>query len=85
MPKNLSALKRIQVTSRNRIQNKKYKVAIKKSVKRYLLSVKEGNKLKVKFSLSVLYQKIDKAINKGVIHKNAGSRKKSRLAAIFYN
>nr|YP_009399106.1 ribosomal protein S20 [Taenioma perpusillum]ARW68503.1 ribosomal protein S20 [Taenioma perpusillum] len=85
MPKNLSALKRVQVTSRNRLQNKKYKVAIKKSVKKYLLNIKGGQEEAVKFFLSVLYQKIDKAIKKGIVHKNAGSRKKSRLAAIFHN
>nr|QCI07707.1 ribosomal protein S20 [Nitophyllum punctatum] len=85
MPKNLSSIKRISITSRNRLRNKKYKLAIKKSIKKYLFSVKSVDSTKISNlenldNLSFIYQKIDKAIKRGVIHKNKGARKKARLA-----
>nr|YP_009395994.1 ribosomal protein S20 [Dasya naccarioides]ARW65180.1 ribosomal protein S20 [Dasya naccarioides] len=78
MPNNLSASKRAKLASRNYSRNKTYKVAIKKSIKRYLLNLNNpDNTLK---NLSIVYQKIDKAVKKRVLHKNKGARKKSRLA-----
>nr|QCI06438.1 ribosomal protein S20 [Dictyurus purpurascens] len=91
MSKNLSAIKRIQLSLRNRFRNKKYKLAIKKSVKKCLLEVKEKNINNVNFNnnnlknLSTAYKKIDQAVKKGVLHKNKGARKKSQLAKIIKN
>lgn len=86
MKKNLSAIKRTQVSIRNRVQNKIYKSAIKVSIKKFLLNFDKYGKIKSKSlsieALSVVYKKIDKAISKGVIHKNKGSRQKSRLAKL---
>nr|QCI06050.1 ribosomal protein S20 [Delesseria sanguinea] len=78
MSKNLSAIKRDQLTLRNCSQNKKYKLAIKKSIKRYLLNLKDNENLLN--NLSIVYQKIDKAVKRGVLHKNKGARIKARLA-----
>ena len=83
MSNNLSATKRVKLAARNCSQNRKYKLAIKKSIKRYLFHLddpKETSK-----NLSIVYQKIDKAINKGILHKNNGSRKKARLAKMINN
>nr|QCI06885.1 ribosomal protein S20 [Halydictyon mirabile] len=83
MPKNLSAIKRVQIGKRNRLQNKKYKLLIKKSIKKYLLSIKNNNN---QFSsLSNVYKCIDKAIKHKIIHKNKGARKKSKLAKMINN
>nr|QCI05862.1 ribosomal protein S20 [Dasysiphonia japonica] len=81
MPNNLSATKRVKLASRNYSRNKTYKLAIKKSIKRYLLNLDDSdNTLK---NLSIVYQKIDKAIKKRVLHRNTGARKKSRLAKMM--
>ena len=81
MPNNLSATKRVQLASRNYSRNKTYKLAIKKSIKRYLLNLDDSDStLK---NLSIVYQKIDKAVKKRVLHKNKGARKKSRLAKMI--
>lgn len=83
MSKNLSAVKRAKVALRNRSQNKKYKIAIKKSIKKYLLNIhinKEDNTLT---DLSLVYKNIDKAVKKGVWHKNKANRKKSRLSKMI--
>lgn len=79
MSKNLSAIKRVKISLRNRIRNKKYKLAIKKSVKKYLLDIKINNLDNIYINLSSIYTKIDKAVKKGIIHKNKAARQKSRL------
>nr|QCI04862.1 ribosomal protein S20 [Bornetia secundiflora] len=86
MKKNLSAIKKTQLALRNNSINKIYKSAIKTSIKKYLLTINNKDKFYLDDSLaylSIVYQKIDKAITKGIIHKNKGARKKSRLAKIL--
>ncbi|MEM6451384.1 MAG: 30S ribosomal protein S20 [Cyanobacteria bacterium P01_D01_bin.105] len=82
-----SALKRIRISERNRLRNKAYKSAVKTLTKRYQEAVAENeanpseeNSQLVQERLSAAYSKIDKAVKRGVIHKNAGARRKSRLA-----
>ena len=82
-----SAIKRIQITERNRLRNSSYKSAVKTLMKKCFGAIaiyganpspellEEANK-----SMSAAYSKIDKAVKRGVLHKNNGSRKKSRLA-----
>lgn len=83
MPKNLSAIKKHQISLRNRARNKMYKSVIKTLSKKYLLNLKNASKLDsktYKSDLSAVYRKIDKAVKKGVLHKNSGARKKALLA-----
>lgn len=42
-------------------------------------------KLEVDKRMSEAYSKIDKAVKRGVIHRNNGSRKKARLAKYLKN
>jgi small subunit ribosomal protein S20 len=82
-----SALKRAEIAERNRLRNKAYKSAVKTLMKKYFSSVEAyaANpttelKQEVEVKMSEAYSKIDKAVKKGVLHPNNGSRKKSRLA-----
>nr|QCI05718.1 ribosomal protein S20 [Cryptopleura ramosa] len=81
MQKNLSVLKKNRITLRNRYLNKKYKSGIKISVKKLLISIKNAENIVE--NLSIVYKKIDKAVKKGVIHKNTAARKKSRLVKMI--
>nr|YP_010985988.1 ribosomal protein S20 [Grateloupia asiatica]WOL36906.1 ribosomal protein S20 [Grateloupia asiatica] len=84
MPKNLSALKKTQISLRNRVRNKMYKSAIKTLTKKYITSLKQSKDVSVyKSNLAAVYQKIDKAVKRGIIHKNTASRKKSLLAKLI--
>ena len=82
-----SAIKRIRVAERNRLRNKAYKSAVKTLTKRYHEALEadasapseESGKL-VRERMSAAVSKIDKAVKRGVLHKNAGARRKSRLA-----
>ena len=83
MPKNLAAIKRIQIASRNNLRNKSYKSSIKTMIKKVLFQI-NSNELLSFNELTILvaraYSKIDKAVKKGVIPKNNAARKKSMLA-----
>jgi small subunit ribosomal protein S20 len=82
-----SAIKRVQITERNRLRNKSYKSAVKTLIKRYLTAVNEYGAnptpetlQEVQQRMAVAYSRIDKAVKRGVLHPNNGARKKSRLA-----
>lgn len=81
-----SAQKRIQVAERNRLRNRAYKSAVKTLTKRYHAALDsyaadptpDGMTL-AQQELSAAFSKIDRAVKRGVYHKNSGSRRKSRL------
>ncbi|OLP16444.1 30S ribosomal protein S20 [Leptolyngbya sp. 'hensonii'] len=85
-----SAIKRVQIAERNRLQNKSYKSAIRTLMKKFFAAVEayssnpapEQEQL-VRSSMSEAYSKIDKAVKCGVLHRNNGARKKSRLARVL--
>nr|YP_010198407.1 ribosomal protein S20 [Gracilaria pachydermatica]UAD86823.1 ribosomal protein S20 [Gracilaria pachydermatica] len=84
MSKNISAVKKNQISLRNKYRNKSYKSAIKTLTKKYMLSLDDVLSVNQNYDymlqLSAIYKKIDKAVIKGILHKNNGSRKKSILA-----
>lgn len=81
-----SAYKRIEIAERNRLRNRAYKSTVKTLIKKALISINNLNKdneSTVKSLISLTYSKIDKAIQKGIIHSNNGDSKKSSLAKAF--
>lgn len=75
-----SAQKRILVAERNHERNVAAKSEIKTAVKKVLTSVKDGLVEEAKENLKQAYRLYDKAVGKGILHKNTAARKKSRLA-----
>nr|SCW22984.1 Ribosomal protein S20 [Nemalion sp. H.1444] len=89
MAKNASVMKSITVANRNNNSNKIYKSTIKTLTKKFLLSsqkssTEEDAKL-LRSKLSSLYSQIDKAVKRGVLHRNNASRKKAFLAKFLAN
>lgn len=81
MPNNLSSIRRLRISSRNRLRNKIYKSSVKTLMKKTIDSINNiniNNETKKQY-LSNAYSRIDKAIKKHIIPKNQGSRKKSKL------
>jgi len=81
-----SSYKRIEIAERNRLRNKAYKSTVKTLIKKTLIAInastnKDSSLVKELISLS--YSKIDKAVQKGVIHSNNGNSKKSFLSKAF--
>ena len=81
-----SALKRIQITERNRLHNRSYKSASKTFMKKYFTALdayasEQSSEAmeEVRRCLSAAYSKIDKSIKRGVLHPNTGARQKARM------
>ena len=67
------------------MQNLDVKTSVKKTIKTYLVSVKENNMSEAENNLKTVYKKLDKAAKKGIIHKNTASRRKSRYSKELKN
>lgn len=74
-----SSKKRILIMERNEARNVAFKSSIKTAIKKALELGKAGDKKALDAALSKVYQLCDKAVSKGVLHKNTAARKKSRL------
>lgn len=74
-----SSKKRILTAERNRLRNVAFKTSIKTAVKKVVEAAQGEDKEVLSGALSRAYQLCDKAVSKGVLHKNTAARKKSRL------
>ncbi len=75
-----SAKKALRQSLKKKKFNLKRKEAMKDIVKKIKKLLAEGGKDEAQKLLSAAYKAIDKAAKRGVIKKEAASRKKSRLA-----
>lgn len=80
MPNIKSAVKRVKTSEKKRLRNASQKSALRTAIKSYETTVAGGNAEASKEALILAQKKLDKAVTKGLIHKNAANRKKSRLA-----
>ena len=83
MPNIKSAKKRVKVTEVKTLQNKMFKTGLKTSVKKYKAALAEGNKELASKTYLDAVSKIDKAVSKGILHKNNAARKKSQFTLML--
>ena len=74
-----SAKKRVLIAEANRQRNVAFKSSIKTAIKKALALATGEDKDALSASISKVYQLCDKAVSKGILHKNTAARKKSRL------
>lgn len=74
-----SAKKRILTAEANRQRNVAFKTSIKSAIKKALALATESDKEALSLAISNVYKLCDKAVSKGILHKNTAARKKSRL------
>ena len=74
-----SAKKRVLVAEENRQRNVAFKTSIKTAIKKALALAEAADKDALSAAISKVYQLCDKAVSKGILHKNTAARKKSRL------
>ncbi|WP_409301788.1 30S ribosomal protein S20 [Peribacillus sp. SCS-155] len=80
MPNIKSAIKRVKTSDERRAHNATVKSTMRTAVKTAENALAGDNKDAAKEALLKAGTKLDKAASKGLIHKNAAARKKSRLA-----
>ena len=83
MPNIKSAKKRVKVTEVKTLQNKMFKSAMKTSVKKYKAAVDAGNKYLAEKTYADAVAMVDRAVTKGILHKNNAARKKSQFTRLL--
>ena len=78
MPNIKSAIQRVKVNEKKNLRNRMIKSAMKTQLKKFDAALSAGEVDAA--LLSATQAAVDKAVTKGVIHKNAANRKKARLA-----
>ena len=79
MPNIKSAKKRMRSNAKKADVNTLVSSSMKTAVKKVEKEIKAGNKKEAEANLNVALQRIDKATNSGLVHKNKAARLKSRL------
>ena len=81
MPNHKSAEKRVRQNERRRDINRSNRTRVRTSVKKLRGALADGDAQDIKTALPMTMSEIDKAVQKGVLHRNAAARHKSRLTA----
>ncbi|KGE99006.1 30S ribosomal protein S20 [Actinomyces sp. S6-Spd3] len=75
-----SQIKRIRTNEKRRQRNLAVKSELKTLVRRTREAVEAGDKEAAIEALRIASRKLDKAVSKGVIHRNQAANRKSKLA-----
>ena len=74
--------KRIHRAERERLENRRYTSTIKTYFRRLEAAVDAGDAGAAETEHNELISQIDRAVQRGALHRNTGARKKSRAAAL---
>ena len=78
-----SAQKRMRSDKRKNLRNRMVKTGVKTAVKKYTLAL--GSDLKAApIAMGAASSALDKAVSKGIMHRNTANRKKARMARALY-
>ena len=75
-----SQIKRIGTNAKAAERNKAVKSELKTAIRAAREAVAGGDKAKAAEAVSIASKKLDKAVSKGVIHKNQAANRKSSIA-----
>ena len=79
MANHKSAEKRVRQTERRKEVNRRNRSRLRTQIKSLRAAIEDGDQDQAKALLAQTVSVIDKSIQKGVIHRNAAARYKSRL------
>ena len=83
MPNIKSAKKRMRSSVKKTEVNTIIDSSMRTAIKKFEKEVKAGNKSEASNNLNIAIQRIDKAMNAGLVHKNKAARLKSRLVKMM--
>lgn len=78
-----SAAKRAEIAKIRTLRNASIKSSVKTATRRFLEALNTASAEDAKATLVKACRALDKAVTKGVLHKNAAARRKSRLTLKF--
>ncbi len=77
-----SQIKRNATNEKRRMRNKSVKSSLKTAVRSFREAAASGEKDAAEAALRSASRKLDKAVSKGVIHKNQAANRKSAMAKL---
>ncbi|GAB77332.1 SSU ribosomal protein S20P [Austwickia chelonae] len=77
-----SQMKRIKTNAKRTERNKAYKSELRTWIRKFREAAAAGDKDAATEALRLASKKLDKAVSKGVIHKNQAANKKSAMAKV---
>ncbi len=77
-----SQIKRNKTNEKRRLRNSAFKSSMKTAIKKVLIAVENKDVEAAKEAFNFASKKLDKAVSKGLKHKNYVARQKSRLAKL---
>ncbi len=80
MPNIKSAAKRVQLEKVRNARNRAEKTALKTTLKKFDVAVAEGDRDAAAATYKVAVKSVDRAVTKGLLHKNNAAHKKSAMA-----
>ena len=83
MPNTATAYKRLRQAKKRTARNRAIKSKVKTSIRRFSEALERADEQTAEARLQEAIREIDKAVSKGIIHKNSGARKKSSLHRAF--
>jgi small subunit ribosomal protein S20 len=78
-----SAIKNIRKNRKRRLRNRMYRSRAKTAIKKARRLIEAGQFEEAREAIRVAYSALDKAAEKGVIHKNNAARRKARLMRLY--
>ena len=79
MPNITSAKKRARQSEKRRMRNKHQRSGMRTAVKSVVYAIEAGEKDSAQAAFEMAVPALDRAVSKGLIHKNKAARHKSRL------
>ena len=80
MPNIKSQVKRVKTNEKRRQFNASYKASMRTAIKNVEVAIENKNVEAAKEAYNTAKKKLDKAVAKGICHKNFAARQKSRLS-----
>ena len=74
-----SAIKRLRSAERRRLHNRQFRGSARTAIKKARVLIDEGKMDEAREAVRMAASALDKAAQKGIIHKNNAARRKSRL------
>jgi small subunit ribosomal protein S20 len=81
MPNIKSAEKRVLIGKARNARNKANKSALRTVLKKFDTAVAGGDRGEAEATYQAAVKSVDRAVTKGLLHKNNAARKKSRMAS----
>ncbi|EPD69793.1 30S ribosomal protein S20 [Corynebacterium pyruviciproducens] len=75
--------KRVKTNEKRRVRNLGIRSGVKTEIRKFRELVAAGDKEKAEEQLRVASRTLDKAVTKGVLHRNNAANRKSRMAKAF--